>query len=755
MRPGNQQLDSALRAGERSAAHSTRLGGLDVTGQITAWTLDRAYSSDLPAAMRAVQGTTSAQLDLTLTGRDGRPGPALYGPAAPHVTADIARPGQSVTHTWGVSGQTMPAFRGTVRSRSAQSGADAVQLAALDGAERLRQPARLPRPDGGIQEIRDSSGTTRWSGWAASPVWVVSHLLRQAGIHTAPPPRERCILYAPLHGGAAAGVGSLDSMTGPWDTWTKTGAPHESAVVGGTDTPSQAVYVPETLPVNRTPEGLWCEVWVDTRDTPAGASRVTINSSWALWEGMVKPIPDTSTMYLSMHVDFDTGQVTARCGTSREPGSNAGLMWTDTRLTQKGRWHVGWWFTWSDTGIPSLTPVLTGPGGELTLFEAAVFTSQPIAPANLTTVELSVQNLRAECLQVSQRTTKPEGLAEVTQAGTWTRAASLDTPRFPLKVLPSVTGTAWDVITEIAASTLATAEFDSNGFFRWRDHTRWVAGPKTVDVTVTSSRELAKLTVTEEIDACRNQCSVKWGNWDRVTANKYDGPTEKLNPPKVIPPGGTETRIFPIPDDMYDPATPRATDSGYRSKIIVRKSSDPDGYIAYGALEITLRRSGGVATLTMTNRSQRSVFYFGAEIVSLSQEGDPVPSRYTAWNTPSQAAYGVQTLEHDAKGWLQDQSSGRILAEVLRNSGALPIPVLRNVEILPDPRIELGDVVRVVDTTGAELDMRAWVVGIRTSADGGRITQSLTLRGATTQGFPTDTGLTPDPPTDPTAGPPV
>ncbi|NUT48943.1 MAG: hypothetical protein HOV94_16795 [Saccharothrix sp.] len=47
------QADPALIAalGEPERVHTslTRLGGKDLTEQVTAWTLDRAYDSDLPA----------------------------------------------------------------------------------------------------------------------------------------------------------------------------------------------------------------------------------------------------------------------------------------------------------------------------------------------------------------------------------------------------------------------------------------------------------------------------------------------------------------------------------------------------------------------------------------------------------------------------------------------------------------------------------------------------------------------------------
>lgn len=59
---------AALASGQRIAAHITRLAGRDLSAQVSAWSLDRAYATDLPGAMRAFGGSSSAQLDLTIKG---------------------------------------------------------------------------------------------------------------------------------------------------------------------------------------------------------------------------------------------------------------------------------------------------------------------------------------------------------------------------------------------------------------------------------------------------------------------------------------------------------------------------------------------------------------------------------------------------------------------------------------------------------------------------------------------------------------
>ncbi|MFJ9176748.1 peptidoglycan-binding protein [Streptomyces sp. NPDC102360] len=129
MQQADPATEAALGTGERTATHTTRLGGEDVGAQVQSWGLERSYATDLPAAMRAFSGSSSAQLQLQLGGSGQDVAPALYSAWADRGTGDLARPGQSVVHETGVgAGETLPAFRGTLRSRSAASGTDTVHL---------------------------------------------------------------------------------------------------------------------------------------------------------------------------------------------------------------------------------------------------------------------------------------------------------------------------------------------------------------------------------------------------------------------------------------------------------------------------------------------------------------------------------------------------------------------------------------------------------------------------------------------------
>ncbi|MFI6525005.1 hypothetical protein [Streptomyces uncialis] len=578
---------------------------------------------------------------------------------------------------------------------------------------------------------------------------MVDHLLRAAGIHTCPPPRATSILYASLHGGANANIGYLEGMTGELHTWDKERAPFESGWTGGYSNPGVITYIPALLPVNRRSDGLWFEFWADTHANPYPKS-VRIHTEW--WTA-------GAAHYVTMEADFNAGKLTAWSGSNADHTQNQALQWTWDPLVVQGRFHIGWWLTWSTTGVAAIAPVVTGPDENPAFHVAGTFGTTPAPNGHLYTVALRVENTVVECFQLSQRAAKPATLAEVTQKGSWKRTAALDQPRFSLRTVPDVSGSAWDAINEIARATMATAWFDANGFFRWKNHTRWTTAPTTADLTVTSAREISSLKVTEEIDACRNHCTVRWENWSRVTSagpQRFDDEPSPIS----IPPGGAITRTIAIGEEYRDPRAPRTATTatvGGPNRLAIRGGAGATTSLVHGAVEVRVSRSGGTTTVILRNRSANTVYYHGISLISLVQaeSSKPTPSSWTAWNTTSQRHYGIQTLDHDVKGWVQDSLSGQILAEALRNAGSFPPPLLQSVEILPDPRIELGDVVRVVDTTGAALDTLAWVIGNRVSSDGGAIKQSLTLRGITSNGLPADAGLTPDPPTDPAASPPL
>ncbi|MCK8680315.1 hypothetical protein [Streptomyces lichenis] len=745
----DEKLTDSLRTGARLTDQTVRLGGRDVTEQVQSWQLERSYSTDLPDAMRAFAGSASAQLQLQVSGADGRSAPALYSPWAPRATGDLARPGQSVVQGYGTEAGVLPAFRGTVRNRSAASGTDTVQITALDGAERLRGPAELPKPYAGFY----------WRRPVATATWCVDELLRQAGLHSAPPPRypefqaaaPLTLVHASLHGGFAAGYGQPEVVPDPRHyRWSREGAPHEMALVPHAAAPDTAALTATWFPRSRvTVPGsrLFAEAWVN--------SAVGFGSTAALEVDLNRT--GTQTGRLRLAVDFAAGKVIMHSGT-RE-GTGWFFSWGVSALTRKpGVWHIGGFFDTVSAGssvLPTVQPFLTAPDGVHYPCTPATFADASAAQPAAELYQLRlVTQLAAESVQLSSGLAAAPTASEFAQTGAWTKEVVLDDAILPLYALPRVSGSQWEVITQIAKASMSTAELDERGVFRWRNHTRFEKTPTAADLTLTSVRDIAALTVTEEIDACRNYCVQPYRDWSKVAV--VSGTTYHDTAVREIPPAGSVTLKYVLAEEEFDVGPPNVDDDqsvapGFSVRFAASNAAGAPA--VKGEVDILARREEGVLILRLTNRGSRRLYTVSEDgrpsvfIQTLKPSTEAAEREATSYSSgsASERFYGRQEFSAEASDWVQDYPAAQDLADAMRQAGQYPVPVLGEVEVLYDPRIQLGDVVRVVDTSGAALDTLAWVVGIKTASTApGTVQQTLTLRGTRSNGLPQDAGLTPD-----------
>jgi hypothetical protein len=720
-------LTAGLAEAERVNTTSTRLGGRDVTEQVTAWSVDRAYDSDLPAPLRATNGSAAAELRLTLAGTEEQSAAQLYSPYAPHATADAARPGQSAMHGWGINGAALPALRGTVRDRAADSRTGRVDLSALDGAEKLRDAARLPA-------VISTSGATIASGH-----WIVDHLLREAGIHSSPPPRADCILYASMHGGVVPDVGFFRSHGSAWPeyTTTRTETPWQMALLAY-NTPYTIRWDPRT----RTTvggRGLYLEMWVANPGFYRGAGsqmRMTLVFQ-----------ADNIVDNVFFTFDFQAQQMNIGSeGNSSTTKGDAGF-----NINTRDVFHIGVHWTWSGT-TPRARYQISSPSLVGGYYERDMGSFAALAPSQLNYVELTGA-LPVEAVQASIRS------APMTRAefdAPWTRGAVVEGLTSRLTAIPPTQGSAWDVITAVARAEQSTAEFDPHGVFRYRPNRRF-RSPGTPALTVTSAREIASLRVSEAIDSVRNVVDVPYQQYQAAS------PAQRFTDTglRSVTSGGTLTLTFDYDVSEYDSPPPVLYATTIPSGTSrARFSTTAGGFVGLqGAIESTTERDGNQLRVSFRNLSSGTVYMVttsGANSLAIWSQrlasGSPTRLSARSYNATSRTRYGAQVYQVPATPWIQRPDTAAQIATYLLDMAALPLPLLGDVEILPDPRIQLGDLVRVADEVGAALSTTAWVVGIRTSGDNaGRVRQVLTLRATTSPGAPTDTGLTPDPVTDPTA----
>src|SRR5699024_9492232 len=121
MRTGSGEFEEALLRGDRTYDAQIRLGGRDVTEEVSSWSIGRSLESWLPAEVATPTGSTAAETSLTLVGDNESTAAARYSPWANRETADVTRPGQSCVVEWGLAQQRMQSFRGRVTDTEADS----------------------------------------------------------------------------------------------------------------------------------------------------------------------------------------------------------------------------------------------------------------------------------------------------------------------------------------------------------------------------------------------------------------------------------------------------------------------------------------------------------------------------------------------------------------------------------------------------------------------------------------------------------
>ncbi|KQV18645.1 MULTISPECIES: hypothetical protein [unclassified Kitasatospora] len=765
MQQDDAVLGAALAVGERSYRNTTRLGGVDLSSQIQAWKVDRAYTTDLPQAMRAFSGSSSAQLDLELAGTGGVSAPALYSPWSGRITGDVVRPGQSVVQLSGLgAGVQLPVFRGTVRNRSADSGTDTVRISALDGAERLRGPALLPKPYLGF------SANSRQP--VASATWCVDELLRQAGILTCPPARAPdyqtgkpyTLLHASLHGGVTPGIGTLELVPDARHyRWSRSAAPYEMALVP-TQPGVQMGWMPRSRVLFPGP-GTLLEA---TFNSLAGAGNKAVFKLYLDRLGKDFGL-------LKFSVDFAAGTLEFWSGTMKESGVEEGVAqsWSFPALAQRrGVWQLGllidsaWSLMseydasgdWISNEIMAI-PFLRGEDGTVLQGNFAELggLGKQLA-SELYRVDL-VTDVATEGVQLTKGYNLQSPIAADFKQS-WTKGATLDEVTLPLYNIPAVSGSQWETISQIAKAAIGTAEFDESGIFRWRNHTRFSSRPTTAQRTVTTLREIASLTVSEEIDACRNYCVQPYQDWSKVDV--VVGETYADAEVRSIPPQGRVEIAYSVGEGDFDIFAPLVDDdvlAAGGSALRFAPTSPP--YVmapaVKGRVETRIQRDGGTVYLTLESWSPNTVYTVNRDgspsvrLVTYKPSADPVVRTVVAQSVASQAKYGRQQYSAEGSDWVQDQRTASDLAKALLNAGIYPVPVFGGVDVLYDPTLQLGDVVRVVDTAGAALDTMAWVVGMSVEAGrDGAVRQTLTLRGTDYNSVPLDAPGA-DQPVDPAA----
>jgi len=715
MLPTSPALAAAIEAPQRSPrpllfADWNRDGEQDDLDDLSSFaesvTVDRTLIGDTPDQVRLVEGYAAASLSAELVrgATDGaRRDAAWYfsrlNTASPlHTYERLARP-----VIFAVAFKTHPGlprvrrFTGFSRGLPVRADEGTATLTALDGREKLRGRVALPMvvADGGPVTKPGLNGQ-----------WPLDYVLRRNGIHASPPVRARCVASVTMHGSGHPEVGELNAAARAVDQdpadpdWLHVplrfvpgrfalglAAHPDSAATGNVQFVNVALSRRHPISTNDGASFLvecWSRVGAD--DTVSLAFLTGGDDSGTCWVGLQNGEFEVVTRRLG---DFEAPTVTV----------------TGPTLTGARAWrYLAAQVSFSAAGI---TVDFRVDGTSTT---AVAATSSVTGQGSFVRV-VTTANRPIEAWQVT---------AEA-RGARWNDDFEPDAVLDPslnelTAILPGPARDSWELLGEIAAAELATVSFDELGLFSFRTRARWVSTQaQTVQRTLTATVDITALGYDDALDAVRNRI--------RVPASPVlVGPlTTVWRAPEILTLRPRSTQV--VWASFADPVT------GLRLPILPGEAPDRSWYLAqdkpsgggdpYPAEVVVEVVSAGAVKLRITNTITKTLYLVdntGAPALVLRGRFVTVTSSTStpeAADAASIAEFGEQPLDVDHNPWRQSPDSAAGLAADLLAELRRPRPVLVGVEIIGDPRLQLGDRVRLQDRDGIGLDGDYWLTGIR------------------------------------------
>lgn len=315
-----------------------------------------------------------------------------------------------------------------------------------------------------------------------------------------------------------------------------------------------------------------------------------------------------------------------------------------------------------------------------------------------------------------------------------------------------------EVVSERAAAEAGRVWIDAHGVFQWRSYSTWGSGSP---VRTISDVDLLGYRVGMDYDSVYSGATVSHlGPMVDVrafsTITLYQGSRQVLNR------GDRETTIITVPDDEDWPAVDWSMDvlnstgnvpafnRGKRSwtggvrvdgEGVTRWANGHDGEWASFDFEVVNSRTWiHTATVSSSLLSTQTIELRTANIEDTDivwkpwREYDlPVVRGYARVNWLDRKTHGATSttmilpkLDHDASWWVQGGAVQR-LADYLATKHTSPVVTMHGLSIVPDQRIEIGDVLTLTDSTYAGLSARVVVTGLNLDASNGSASMSLAV----------------------------
>lgn len=698
-----------------------------LTGTVGSVRVKRGLPSSLPGQVTAVGGRSAATADVELTREEG-------------VSARVGTPWSR--RTWPGSGDpvTIDATDGTNTHRLFTGRVDGTQSSFADGGVRV---SLVDDTDNLSAQVSSNplfrempplsttgEGRSRMVGLLNAH--VANQAARTAGYYNTPPMQGYCLVSAPLVGSMWPERGNLKdsyraSGVGEWARYHP-GAFTDYAPASVYMSDAHATYVPDP----------WNTPWGGgiTEERPLsitlGARQRQETSSYVECEwastNYIRRIRlsvtgDRNVVAQLVHETTGVTNVVWLGGASSGPWEYATL-----RVRRMSQSVLEWQVT-LDTGV--------------------------VKTARTTSAETGT--VLMDTLWDQARVYIPEGCGlngiQIGYTSTPTAAESFkrtfiyrpDTPLRRLQVVPALKSVpAADLLNDQAEAESAAVWLDEDGILHWLGRTRMLAQPVVRELT---SSDIGDATVKMDAQDVRRKVTVSYTAWATRVTRRSSIILHEGSQDEYVDGDYAEQIITPPSDEQWVQVDSTLREI-YGGVGVTRFNDGQGSFHGYTAL----RKNGDEISLASGGSTQWSFTPIGPstwkwtfavrslptgadrlKTITRSEDGTDLKGPYQGLGLPLLRGMGVATSSDESEssralgpwwapelnfdvGWfIQDPDVAKGMADWLMGELAEQRPTLSGVTILGDPRMQLGDKVRVTEQTRTGLT----VVGIVTDIDQG------------------------------------
>ncbi|CAH0246827.1 hypothetical protein [Microbacterium sp. Bi128] len=654
----------------------------------------RALSGELPDSASDVVGGISATVKVT--------GDA-YAAGAPQPLRprDLrAWLGSSIDVAAGYDGLTVPVFSGQVADLDASEADGEVTLSARDAADRLNAPVRLPAFGSTVSAY--TLGAVR--RYPTNTEAVVVNILHANGIRVTPAPRAGCELSVPCVGGWIADIGWVmptgAGIAGPWLSAGRLGsAPFGSVNLAGF-TRAQCAYLLGYTTV---------EAFIQM---PTGTDRRTA-FRLNLFGGSVWVEVEAGRAYVYSSNDSASGLVAQVTG--------IGTGWQHLAVEVKGNSYVRVWLNGAVYGTSTSTWTVNPGSGFI---------------ERVTWGDVRIQGLALHF-------TSQPGVGPASNISAFEPAADVSRGALDLLTVPEIDGdNSWDTLKQIAQAELGMVGFDELGRFFFR--TRADLGARVNPVTTWGVDLVDDIRASASVDAILTRITARVKSAPGIEQTLGGGPLEPV-------PALVADRIIEIPTGtssvVLSTSTPFTPGRQVLPSVTTPASAEQtSGFVLCSDRAGTSPYTGTSARAWITPLSQTSVkVTFFSSISSTLYAVVPTNDQWSEprvdglvsggpglWiygtrfsdearteqtvdraNAAAVATWGTRLNAFGESVWWQDAATVDPFLAAVLNDTAGPRATIADVTVPADPRLQLGDPVRLEDVTGRVPGIVARITSIK------------------------------------------